>query len=191
MVGLRTKLLTVAFVVGIAATGATLAAGITNTAGDGVVDVNHEPLYVDDVTFDTESDNGEQFDMNDFTTAEGADVFEMEVTDIDGGNDFNVTTSINNTADHSLYLVIEASTPDSIILNGVSDLNDDLAQDIVEVEDGVFVAELGPDTAAGFNTADLDFDYTVANDADANAVHELSINLEYEERSPGQVPGQT
>jgi hypothetical protein len=191
MVGLRTKLLTVAFVVGIAATGATLAAGITNTAGDGVVDVNHEPLYVDDVTFDTESDNGEQFDVNDFTTAEGADVFEMEVTDIDGGNDFNVTTSINNTADHSLYLVIEASTPDSIILNGVSDLNDDLAQDIVEVEDGVFVAELAPDTAAGFNTADLDFDYTVANDADANAVHELGINLEYEERSPGQVPGQT
>jgi hypothetical protein len=178
--------LAVAFAIGIAATGATLAAGVTSTGGDGVVGVEREALSIVDIRFGNVGAGNEQFETNTFTTAEGADVFDMAVTQIDGGNDFNVTTRINNSADHSLYLVIEASTSDSIILNGVSDLNSSLAQDIVEVEDGVFVAELGPSTTNGDKQASLDFDYTVANDADANAVHEIDISIEFEERSPSQ-----
>ena len=83
----------------------------------------------------------------------------MEVSNIDGGNDFNVTVDLNTTADNSLYLVITAPTSESIILNDVSAVNtDDFGQSnaVVEVEDGVFVAEFEADTTAGFNTGSLD-----------------------------------
>jgi hypothetical protein len=188
MVTLQTKLLVVAFAIGIVATGTTLAAGVTTTAGDGVVGVDREPLAIDDIRFNTVSDNGEAFTNTTFTTAEGADVFEIEVSNISGGNDFNVTLDLNNTADHSLYMIIEAPTSESIILNDVSVIGAGFDQSgaIVEVKDGVFVGEFEADSDNGFQTASLDFDYTVANSADANAVHEMDINLEFEERSPSQ-----
>jgi hypothetical protein len=186
MVALQTQLLTVAFAIGIAATGATLAAGVTSTGGDGVVGVDREPLAIDNIGNGFASANGEDFESNTFTTAEGADVFDMAVTNISGGNDFNVSLDLNNTGDSALYLVIEASTSESIILNDVTNTSGTALSDIVEVENGVFVASLDPDTAKGYNNATLDFDYTVANDADANANHEFDINLEFEERSPSQ-----
>jgi hypothetical protein len=186
MVALQTKLLAVAFAIGIAATGATLAAGITSTAGDGAVGVDRGPLAVENIGNDFATDNGEVFNANTFTTAEGADVFDLEVSNIDAGNDFNVSLDLNNTADHTLFLVIDATTSESIILNDITvTAGADSVSDLVEVENGVFVASLNSSTA-GFQKATLDFDYTVANDAAANADHAFDIDLEFEERSPSQ-----
>lgn len=193
MVNLKTKVLAVALVLGIAATGVTLAAGVTNTGGLGVADVAQEPLQVEDVTIETTSDNGEEFDSNQFVTAEGASVFDASVSEIDGGNEFSVTTDLNNTADNSLFLVIEVDTSESLTLLGVDDggdLSGD-AGDLTQVagagdETNVFVGEFEPDTSAGFNEGSVDFEFLVDNDAAANDIHEFDINFEFEERSPGQ-----
>ena len=211
MVTLRTKVLAVVFVLGIAATGVTLAAGITNTGGLGVADVEQEPLQVDEIDADEDitfaSDNGEVAEVNQFTTAEGASVFDVDISGIDGGNEFSVTTPVNNTADSSLYLTLDVETSDDISFVGVTDdrtaadrsgLGDTDIVSVSGINDGnseTLVAEFSPagapdvfgdDQGDGFNAAELTFDFRVDNDAAANDLHEFEINFEFEERSPGQ-----
>ncbi len=197
MASLKTKVLAIAFVLGIAATGVTLAAGVTNTGGLGVADVDQEPLQVGEIDADEDitfvSDNGEVAEVNQFTTAEGASVFDASVSGIDGGNEFTVTTPLNNTADDSLYMVISVDTTESLSIQSVDDDGDlsGAAGDLTKVEsDGqdsvTYVAEFEPDTDEGFNEATVDFNFLVNNDAAANDIHEFEIDYQFEERSPGQ-----
>lgn len=211
MVTLRTKVLAVVFVLGIAATGVTLAAGITNTGGLGVADVEQEPLQVDEIDADADitfaSDNGEVASVNQFTTAEGASVFDVDISNIDGGNEFSVTTPVNNTADSSLFLTLGVETTDDITFLGMEDNRGTAGEsglgdtDIVSVSgvgDGnsdTLVAEFSPagapdvfgdDAGDGFNAAELTFDFRVDNDAVANELHGFELNFEFEERSPDQ-----
>ena len=198
MAQLKTKVLAVALVLGIAATGVTLAAGVTNTSGDGLVTVNQEPLQLVEPQISFENTNptdpgAGQFSDDIFTTAEGATVFEAEVTDIDGGNDFNATTHLRNTADHSLFLTIEVNTSESLTLFNVNGTGLNQAQNsgnsVVEIDDGVFVTEIGPNTVNNPNEG-ITFRFGVNNDAAANELHEFDINYEFEEVSPSQIDEQ-
>lgn len=144
MVSKKTTVLAAVFVIGIAATGVTLAAGVTNTGGVGVADVDSEPLNIeyveDDPDFVFTSDNGEEIDVNQFTTAEGADVVDVEVSNIDGGNEFTITTLVSNTADDSLFLTTEVETvtnsPDGLTFLGVNEFNpfDEMPVDLQSAE---------------------------------------------------------
>jgi len=195
MAQLKTKILAVALVLGIAATGVTLAAGVTDTSGNGLVTVEQEPLQFGevpaDITFESSSpDQESRFEI--FETAEGATVFEFEVTGIDGGNDFTVDQDVINTADHSLFLTIEVETPEDVHLFNADVENmgqqANSGNSMVEVEDGVFVTEIGPNqvdqSASGPNVI---FDFGVANDAEANELYGIDINYEFEEVSPSQI----
>jgi len=206
MVALKTKILAVALVVGIAATGVTLAAGVTDTSGNGLVTVEQEPLQIntpqDSANSTIGGPTGGTSDL--FVTAEGATVFEGEVTGVDGGNDFTVNIPTANTADHSLYLTIDMSTSEDIYLYDVNvsnfdgPTNGDSAVEL-EGEDGVYLAEIAPNTLASGGTgeapiasppadgAQIELRFGVANDADANVLHTFSGDIQFEEVSPSQV----
>ena len=205
MVELKTKILAVALVLGIAATGVTLAASVTNTSGDGLVTVEQEPLQIntpqDSANSTIGGPTGGTSDL--FVTAEGATVFEGEVTGVDGGNDFTIDIPTANTADHSLYVTIDMDTSEDLYLYDVNvsgfdgPTNGNSAVELAE-EDGVYVAEIGPNTEANGGTgpapssgdAQIELRFGVANDADANELHTFEGDLQYEEVSPSQVDEQ-
>jgi hypothetical protein len=205
MVALKTKILAVALVVGIAATGVTLAAGVTDTSGNGLVTVEQEPLQIntpqDSAKTPGQPNGGPAGGTSDlFVTAEGATVFEGEVTGVDGGNDFTVDIPTANTADHSLYLTIDMDTSEDIYLfdvnvsgfNGPTNGNSAVE---LEGEDGVYLAEIGPNVDASGGTGpaptggngQIELRFGVANDADANVLHTFSGDIQFEEVSPSQV----
>lgn len=163
-------LLSLVLVAALTLTAITATMDVTDSGGDGTVEVSHSPLFINDTTSASSSPSGNA-SVDVATTAGGFDRITVELdADIDEGDDINITPEMENTADRALYVRLRTNTSANVNLTDVQSTGTDIDNltQVSPINDEPAVYEFRLVEGASSGDANVNLNYNVTGDAAGN-----------------------
>lgn len=165
-------LVLVAVGIGVSMTALTATVTVEETEDNIEVDVNHSPLYVDNLP--TSSDSG-TIDTSIVTTAEGVDRLDIDLPDALVENDtFEIRPVVRNEADDTLTVRLSTNTSDNVEVTGFSSTDVNVVR-VSSVGEEPTVLEF--DLAQGQSNAVIEVNYEATSD-EAGGQFDLDMFLD-------------
>jgi hypothetical protein len=160
-------LLSLVFTTVLTMTAITVTMNITETGGDGNVEVGHSPLFIDQISSASSTPSGNA-SVDVATTARGFDRVTVELdADIAEGDYVTIRPEMKNTADRALYVRLSTNTSANVILTDVqpSGSNIDNLTQVSPINNQPAIYEFRLVEGASPGTAGVDLNYNVTDDA--------------------------